>query len=158
MSWNNSFIVIMICFAPFVFSQEGHYKPRKIPEKIAELEKIKLIETLNLNEETTLRFFARRNEFQKKTSEIENEIELKLDELSKLIAPESNAGDENIKPIIDEVNYLRKKLAVEKENFLNSITDILTYKQIAGLIVFEKKFREELKNAIFRERRQKKMQ
>ena len=58
----------------FVFSNYGqefrHPMQREARGKIDELEKIKLIDVLQMNEETTLRFFARRSEYQNRLKEL----------------------------------------------------------------------------------------
>ena len=153
----NLLFLFLLTFSLTTFAQNEPFRHHKVPDKIAQLEKIKLIETLEMNEETTLRFFSRRTESQKKVDELENEIDLKLDELNNLLKSDKNVDEEKFKSIIDEINNLRKQVSTEKDNFVNSLTDILTYRQIAKLIVFERNFREELRDAIFRDRKMKKM-
>ena len=64
-----TFIVILsfisfLSIEAFAQFEEGP-PPHKMREKILQLEKIKLIEALQMDEETTLRFFARRSETEK---------------------------------------------------------------------------------------------
>ncbi len=157
MFFKNSFFLVLAILSVSTFAQDGPFKPHRMPDKIAQLEKIKLIETLRMNEETTLRFFSRRTENQNKVDELENKIAQKLDELNDLINSEKKVDDEKYKSTIDEINNLRKQISIERENFFNSLSDILTYKQIAKLIVFERNFREELRDAIFKDRKMRKM-
>ena len=62
-------IIISSLFAlllsSFLFAQrgEGPGEWGRMGGQIEQLEKIKIIEELNMDEETTLRFFSRRNEF-----------------------------------------------------------------------------------------------
>ena len=154
---NKNFLVLFLIFYCFAsFAQEEPFKHRRIPDKIAQLEKIKIIETLGMNEETTLRFFSRRTENQKKIDELEGTIDKKLDELKSLVNSNQKIEDEKFKSIINEINDLRKQVGAEKDNFISSLSDILTYEQIAKFVVFERNFREELRDAIFRDKKMRK--
>ncbi len=157
MHYKNLIFLFLLAFSLTTFSQEEPIKHRKIPDKIAQLEKIKLIESLEMNEETTLRFFARRNENQSKIDELGNKIDKKLEELNNLVNSDNSIEDEKYKTIIDEINKLHQQVGIEKEKFIRSLSDILTYRQIAKYIVFERNFREELRDAIFRDRKMRKM-
>lgn len=157
MYYKNLIFLFLLVFSLTAFSQEEPFKHRKIPDKIAQLEKIKLIESLEMNEETTLRFFARRTENQSKIDELGNKIDKKLDELNNLVNSDKNIEDEKYKTIIDEINSLHQQVGIEKDKFIKSLPDILTYRQIAKYIVFERNFREELRDAIFKDRKMRKM-
>ncbi len=52
-------------------------------------------------------------------------------------------------------NYLsvQKQVASEHTKFINSLYDILSNEQIAKLIVFEKRFREEIRHILLRGRK-----
>jgi hypothetical protein len=41
----------------------------------------------------------------------------------------------------------------ERERFFNSLNDILTYKQLAELTLFERRFREEIRDVLFHKKR-----
>ncbi len=121
-------------------------------KKIEELERVKLIEALNMDEQTTLKFFARRNEYrQKQVSLFQKSNEL-LNNLDKEI---NNGKSDNseIKKFIKEYLEIEKKISSNKEDFIKSLKDILTTEQIGKYIVFERKFRDEIREVIFRERR-----
>ncbi len=63
-----------------------------------------------------------------------------------------------LKDAIEELNLMHQKLVENKTNFIKSLNDILSYEQIAKLVLFERKFREELRRAIFKDRRKKKFE
>ncbi len=69
-----------------------------------------------------------------------------------------NLQDEGLKDAIEELNLMHQKLVENKTNFIKSLNDILSYEQIAKLVLFERKFREELRRAIFKDRRKKKFE
>jgi hypothetical protein len=128
-------------------SDEGPMK------KIEELEKIKLIETLGMDEQTTLKFFSRRTKYREEQTELVKNSSGLLDQISELTKKDDKKNDEELKKMIDQYHDLENKILRRKQDFYNSLNDILTYKQIAKVLVFERKFREEIRSALLQERR-----
>ena len=121
-------------------------------KKIEELERVKLIEALNMDEQTTLKFFARRNEYRQKQIKLfQNSNEL-LEKLDKEVNKDK-PDNPDIKKQIKEYLEIENKIADNREDFVKSLKDILTTEQIGKYLVFEKKFRNEIREVIFKERR-----
>ena len=149
--------IIIVLVSTTINAQRNQDGKHKVPERIMQLEKIKLIETLEMDEETTLKFFARKSESDREVEEIQKAIDEKLDKMEQLVNRD-NSLDEEIRTGLDELNFMHQKLVENKTNFIESLGDILSYKQIAKLVLFERKFREELRRAIFKDRRKKKFE
>ena len=142
------FILILI---PVLVSAQGmrdHKGPR---EKIEQLEKIKLIETLNMDEQTTLKFFARRNESRDRIDKLNDSLNVITDDLE---AKFSKGDQSGYKELINKHLAIQKQIAAEHTQFINSLYDILTTEQVAKFIVFEKRFRDQIREFIFKGRRQ----
>ena len=151
-----TFIVILsfisfLSIEAFAQFEEGP-PPHKMREKILQLEKIKLIEALQMDEETTLRFFARRSETEKSIDGLMKNLDDLLDKIDQMTSGDNQPKDEELKPLIKEVAGIRLKIEQKKADFVNSLDDILTTKQIARFVVFEKKFREELAKSLMKDR------
>ena len=101
-----SIISIMLFFSSCLFAQKGKWEDDELRAKFEELEKIKLIEVLQMDEETTLRFFARQSEHKKQQDEIQDKIRANIDNMESLLS-EKNVGNEEIKSKIDEINKLQ---------------------------------------------------
>lgn len=119
--------------------------------KIAELEKIKLIEELQMDEETTLRFFSRRNlhlETQRKTK-------FRRDSLLTLLHNKIKEEDSKLNYLmeIDKILDIDRELSDERLKFFKSLNDIFSHQQLAKLLIFEKKFRNEIRKQILRQGR-----
>ncbi len=145
------FFALALIF-PALAQGNGQQRNRRGQGKIEELEKIKLIDALQMNEETTLKFFARRNEYQNKVKDLMADADTQLNKISDFV---KNNGDKNsteMKKMINEYLTFNEDIAKEKTNFINSLSDILSYEQISKLLVFEKHFREELRKLLFRPR------
>lgn len=137
--------------------QEGMFEQRFVPErralkKIEQLEKSKLIELLNMDENTSIRFFAKRNEhFQK--------VKALFDERARIINELKNTLDENkgndvfYKEQINKLLDIENRMSAEKENYYKSLSSILNPKQMAKLAVFEFMFRKELTHSMIKKMR-----
>ena len=147
-------LIIIVLVSTTLNAQRNQDRKHQVPERIMQLEKIKLIETLEMDEETTLKFFARKSESDREMEKIQNAMDGKLDRMEQLVNSD-NLQDEEFKTALDELNLMHTKLVENKTNFIKSLNDILSYQQIAKLVLFERKFREELRRAIFKDRKKK---
>jgi hypothetical protein len=146
-------LLILLLLSTTLFAQRGKWQDEEAREKFEQLEKIKLIETIEMDEETTLRFFARRSEHKKQQDEIQEKIRQKIDNLDVLFKSGRVATVDEIKSDINEINDLQLQFDKGRIDFVNSLSDILSYEQIAKLIIFEKKFRNEVRKLLIKERR-----
>ncbi len=153
--------LILLLFFAFIISSEIFAQPHhmgdrkgKAREKIDQLEKIKIIETLNMDEEVSVKFFAKRNEFRERGKKLND----KIDSLShfigeKTVATDDKTSDAEWEKLIDEFVSIEKKLQNNKLEFLNSIQKILSPKQVAQFLAFERRFRDEVQEILLRGRR-----
>lgn len=141
-----------------LFAQKDKWQDDNMREKFEELEKIKLIETLQMDEETTLRFFSRQSEHKNEQREIMDEIKQDIDDLDAMLKSGRPVTTEELKKKISDINDLELKLDQNRVAFINSLSDILSYEQIAQLIIFERTFRNEVRKMIMKDRRQQKNQ
>jgi len=142
-------IFSIILLTPIIYSQQMKENKMKNREKLEQLEKIKLIESLDMDEDTSIRFFARRNESKREIQELEKKTEDIIFELEKSFNTEDKNQDEKQKQLISEMLKNRESIELKRNQFINSLGDILSTEQIAKLIVFEKKFRDEIRNVLF---------
>jgi len=149
----NFSLLIFLILSTTLFAQRGKWQDEEAREKFEQLEKIKLIETLEMDEETTLRFFARRSEHRKQQDEIQEKIRQKIDNLDVIFKSGRVATVDEIKSDVNEINNLQLQFDKGRVDFVNSLSDILSYEQIAKLIIFEKRFRNEVRKLLIKERK-----
>ena len=142
-------LFVFIITAP-AFAQEPSHSRMGGKGKIEELEKIKLIDALQMDEETTLRFFARRSEHQNKIKELSKKADDQLDKISEYIKNNSDKNTKEIKKMINDYLAYGEDISRERVDFITSLSDILSYEQISKLLIFEKKFRDELRKILFK--------
>ncbi len=130
-------------------AQNFEKKERKRMNRIDQLERVKLIETLNLTEEQSIRFFARRNEHRKEIESIEKKIDDQLQELESLLNSSENK-ESSLKKLNEEILANREKIEAKRKQFIYSLNDILTTEQISKLLLFERRFKEQIKDLILK--------
>lgn len=148
MKMNLSLLLIFILLPAVIIAQgrRDHKGPR---EKIEQLEKLKLIEALDMDEQTTLKFFARRNESRGRIDQMNDSLDTITDSLESKF---SNGDVSGYKDLVNTYLSIEKQIAAEHTQFINSLYDILSNEQVAKLIVFEKRFREEIRHLLLRGR------
>ena len=116
---------------------------RPAAERIAQYKKLHLIEAVQMNEETSVRFFTRYNKHEEDTRAIGKERNALIDQLQKM--NKSNSNDEEIEKIIKDIGMSEEKVLEERTKFIEGLRDILTLKQISEYIVFERNFNKNLR-------------
>jgi len=144
--------LLLLSFSIFLStsnSQERmrHGNDQKPLQRIEQWERTKLIDALNLNEETAVRFFARKKESQEKIKEILDKRDETINELENDLR-NGNLNDASSKKRVEDLLSIENKIGVERGNFIRSLGDLLSPLQIAKLVVFENKFRKEIRESL----------
>jgi hypothetical protein len=146
-------LIALLFFSSFINAQDERRHHRGPGEKMKDLEKLKLIEALDMDEETTLKFFSRRNAHMDKMEELRKKEDELIEKLNDSAQSTDNPDDPQLKKMIDDTFKIRDEIDEERKTFINSLTDILTYKQVAKLIAFEPRFRDEIRKILLEKRR-----
>ena len=112
-------------------------------ERIAQYKKIRLMETLQMNEDVSIRFFARYNKHEDNIRAIGKEHNELIDQLQNL--SRSNASDADINKVIKDIRMSEEKILEERSKFIEELNGVLSTKQIAEYIVFERNFNKNLR-------------
>lgn len=135
-------------------AQERPGGRRKNPrERIAELEKVKLIETLRLDDEKMVKFFSKKDEFSQRVEKLNSQRNELLDQLEKYLSDGQDRNESDYRKMNQQLLDIEKNLGEAKLNYMRSLRSLLSEEQISKLILFERNFRREIRSLIFRERR-----
>ena len=145
-------ILIIVLFLPFMIIGQQDRPPQHFQKKLDELEKIKLIEILSLDDETMLKFLNRRKEYNDKIRDLFEQVVSKTEQLEKAL---DNESDSNIKNLVSDIIKTEDNISKTRQNYFHSLSDILDDRQIAKLLVFEKNFRKEMRDIIFKDKKRK---
>ena len=115
--------------------------------RLAEFEKIKLLETLDLDEEAAAKFIVRRNQHLEKQRELSQKREAAINELRDVI--ESGLTNaEQLQKKNNEILEYEELLLKSRREFLESLKDIMDAEKISKVLVFEYVFRQEIQNEL----------
>ncbi len=115
-------------------------------ERIERFRKMRLIELLDLKEEQSVRFIARFNEFENNRRDLNKQRDEILDKIERLVR--NNADEKEIEKVFPEVEAIGRKIGEERLKFFNSLGDLLSVQQRAKLLLFERRFETELRDAV----------
>lgn len=146
-------VFLSVMFILFISSLSFAQNEERPGEKIRALEKLKLLEVLDLDEETAIKFFARRKEHQERIKKLYDEAEEKRKKIRAIISSTENDDDPEIKKMVKSYFTTHQQIDEERMRFINSLDDILTNRQLAELTLFEKRFREEIRDILFHKRK-----
>jgi hypothetical protein len=119
--------------------------PRRGPgsERIEHFKKVRLIETLKMDEETTIRFFARYDKYIERLHDVQKDHNALIDQLQ--VQVKTNANNADLERAIKDIELCENKIAETRSNFLEELKDVISVKQIADYVVFERNFNKNLR-------------
>jgi hypothetical protein len=137
----------LLCWAHPLFAQPGPPPGDQRPfQRIEQWKKVRLIETLGLNEEQSARFIARLNEHDAARRSLFKERMDALDRLERLV--QNHASEKELVEVFPEVTAVDDKIIQEDRKFFNGLSEILSPEQRAKYLLFERHFERELREAM----------
>jgi Spy/CpxP family protein refolding chaperone len=118
--------------------------------KVDQLEKVKLIDALQMNDETAVKFFNKRRAFKEKQRATTQQLETALDELQVIVKSNGEKDVARMKSLNEEIIRLETQMHKQREDYVASLAELLTTEQISKLAVFEREFRREIKDALLK--------
>ena len=115
-------------------------------DRIESFKKVRMLEVLKLGEDQSVKFVSRYNKHQDTMHGFEKERNELVDKLDEQARADTKDGDydQTFNNLLD----LDKKISGERQHFLSEIKEVLSQKQVAEYIVFERNFAKELRQAI----------
>jgi hypothetical protein len=140
-------IVIVVFFAMAVSSNlvAQDQPPMRGPgaERIEQFKKVRLIEVMSMDEETSIRFFARYNKHIEYMRKIQKDHNALIDQLQNL--SKSHANNSEIEQVLKDIGMSEEKIAETRSKFLVELKDVISIKQVAEYVVFERNFNKNLR-------------
>ena len=136
----------ILVFAAALPAQPRHGDRSQWPDRIESYKKVRMLEALKLEEDQSVKFVSRydkHQEIMRGFDKQRNDLIDNLDSLSR-----SGAADAQFDDIYGSLMDIDKKIAGERQKFLSELKEILSNKQIAVYIVFERNFIKELRQAV----------
>ena len=149
------FILVVVSFACLMAQgQNRPLGPRQV-ERVEQFKKIKLMDALKLDEESSIRFFAKYNKHQEAMREINMKREGMIDQLQAM--RKSGSSDAELEKVIKDLISMDAKVTEARNKFVEELKSVLSVKQIVDYLVFERNFLQnirQLMQELTQERRQ----
>ncbi len=140
-------IILILCFLfTSVGAQPGPGNPmmrEKIRERIKTIKIWRLTEALELSSPQSEKFFVIYSGYEKDSEKLkEDKLQLlrKLDDFS----TDKKKPDDELRKVMGDITGVEHAESKLKEEYFKKLSDVLTTRQIAKLMVFEEKFEREL--------------
>jgi len=144
-------IIIIIIFIPHFISAQHRWdgnerggRPRA--ERLEKFHKMRLIEVLKLNEEESVRFFAKQNAHEDKVHELMSSRNNALDSIEADIKDNDKIID--LEKRSNQIKELDKEIFSERQRFQDEVKQMLTPVQYGKFLVFERNFGRQVRDAI----------
>ena len=138
---------VMILFILFanadVFSQQRQRGMPEGRERLETLRQVRMIEALDVDEEKAARITVLYNRHLEHNRETMRGIDALIDELEEAI--ETGAPDSELQQIRSQIKENRDAVHSNRMDFYRDAEEILTTRQVAKLIVFERNFQRDMR-------------
>ncbi len=138
--------LFLLCTALAPAQPPGPPQGGRSYERIQQWKKIRLIELLQMNEDQSVRFFARMNEHDAERRAMMREKSEMLDRVERLVR--NRAEPSEFEKAIPDILTAEDQIRAEQRKFYLSLSDILTPEQRAKFLLFERQFERELREAM----------
>ena len=144
-SFHSLLVMLAIHTAPLA-AQQSRGEGSLAVERIEQLKKVRMIESLDLTEDQSIRFFARLHEHDKAKESLHQKKTAALDKLERMVR--NDVKEDEYGKMFSEVNDLDQKIQILDRGFFDGLGDILSEEQRAKLILFERQFHREIQDAL----------
>ncbi len=112
-------------------------------ERIEQFKKVRLMETLKMDEATSIRFFTRYDKYVESLHAIQKDHNALIDQLQNQM--KTDASTSELEQTIKDIQMNEEKIAESRSKFLEELKDVISVKQIAAYVVFERNFNRNLR-------------
>ncbi|MHB1050470.1 MAG: hypothetical protein ACYC09_10355 [Bacteroidota bacterium] len=139
-------MLLMLLLPLIVFGQRPNQMVGRSAERLDSFKKVRMLEALKLDEKTGMKLINRYNDHREAVKTLEQDRMSVIEKLEKQTA--SGASDGEYLAAFKELSEIERKIAEARSRYISELKDVLTPKQIAEYLVFEKNFVREIRSAI----------
>jgi hypothetical protein len=123
-----------------------HRDRRDRVDRVERLKQMRLIEELQLGEEESVRFMAKRKEHEDRMKALAEERNVILDNLSEKL--EEKPGEAAVEKELARVLEQDRKMFEERKLYQEEMKKILPAHKFARMLIFERDFQKQVRNAM----------
>ncbi len=137
------FVFILVFVQADAFGQQRHQRMQEGRDRLETLRQVKMIETLNLDDETAARLTVFYNRHQERMRELHREIDGLIDELERAI--DEDQPEDVLRQIRSNIDERRDSIHGNRNSLYRELENVLTPRQVAKLVVFERNFNRDMR-------------
>lgn len=139
-------ILALLTLAVPVVAQEALPFEGPAADRIEQYKKIRMMEFLKLDEETSIRFFSRYNRFVEDLRTLNDRKNGHIDELQSMVRRE--ASDPEFQKQFDKLEALGVETIEIRKQYIDDLSALLPTAKVAAYIVFERNFYRNLRDLL----------
>lgn len=136
-------LLVVVCSAALFGQMRGQMGKRPM-ERLESFKKVRMLEALKLDEDKGLKLVARYNQHRESIRSLEEERKGVMDKLEAKV--NGDASDNEFQKSFNELLEIEKKIMDARTKYLTELKDILTAKQIAEYLLFERSFARDIRD------------
>lgn len=142
------FLLLFLC-ADISLNAQGMALNSK--ERFLQLKKIKLLETLDMDEQTANQFLIKFTQMEKDLAKIRDELDDLNKNLRKLV--KKDAGEKELEQSIRKIETKMEEMLNVRKSFLKEAEKLLSTKQYAKFLLFEFSFEKQVHRLLMKKHR-----
>jgi hypothetical protein len=139
-------VLILAALPQPAFAQEPLPFEGAASQRIEQYKKIQLMDFLKLDEETSIRFFARYNRFVDELNSLNKRKNSFIDELQVLVR--RNASEAEFQRVFRRIDALGDETLALRREYFDELSQLLPAQKVAAYIVFERNFYRNLRELL----------
>jgi hypothetical protein len=140
--------IFIIVFSITALPQQGRGGRIEGNKKIMQLEKVKLLETLDLDDDTAVKFINLRSQHQKNMTELRDKSDKILDIMQETLSGDGSTNNSSLKRLVEDFKSTEAEINSERGKYLKEAESLLPSDKFAKMLVFERNFRAEVRDLI----------
>lgn len=141
-----SIVAISMAWPATLTAQEPLPFDGPAAERIEQYKKLRMMDFLKLDEETSVRFFSRYNRFVEELRALNERRNATIDDLQALVR--RDATDQQYRKVFEKLNALSGEQVALRDEYMDDLRELLPPKKVASYIVFERNFYRNLRELL----------
>jgi hypothetical protein len=147
------FVLLVMCSAVLYGQMRGPFNQRPM-ERLESYKKVRMLEAMKLDEDKGLKLISRYDKHRETIRSLEEDRRALVDKLEEKVNAGASEGE--YQKSFNELIEIEKKIFEARTKYLSDLKDILTSKQLAEYLVFERSFARDIRD-IMRENQKEHM-
>lgn len=140
------FVMVLFILPLLVYGQRPPQMGGRAMERLESYKKVRMLEALKLDEEKGLKLVSRYTKYREGVKDLEKERMAVIDALEKSLNGSPTEGE--FQKSFLQLNDVERKMSDLRGKYLTDLKEILTERQVAEYLVFERNFARDIRDIV----------